>query len=51
MKFLPFLLRVVPRTLQFKQPAGTSRGVYRERKVWYIVITSADPRGALYRFG
>lgn len=44
MKFLPFLLRVVPRTLQFKQPAGTSRGVYRERKVWYIVITSADPQ-------
>ncbi len=36
-------VRVVPRTLCFKQPAGTSRGVYRERKLWYVVITSADP--------
>lgn len=43
MNFLPFLLRVVPRTLKFKQPAGTSRGVYYDRKVWYIVVTSADP--------
>lgn len=43
MKFLPFLLRVVPRTLKFKQPAGTSRGVYYDRKVWYLVVTSADP--------
>lgn len=24
-------------TLRFKQPAGTSRGVYRERRVWYVV--------------
>lgn len=43
MNFLPFLLRVVPRTLKFKQPAGTSRGVYYDRKVWYLVVTSADP--------
>ena len=44
MHFLPFKIRVVPRTLKFKQPAGTSRGVYYERKVWYIVITSTDPQ-------
>lgn len=44
MHFLPFSLRIVPRTLQFKQPAGTSRGVYYDRKVWYIVITSTDPQ-------
>lgn len=43
MHFLPFKLRVIPRTLLFKQPAGTSRGVYTERKVWYIVVSSADP--------
>lgn len=43
MHFLPFSLRVVPRTLKFKQPAGTSRGVYHERKVWYVVLTSTDP--------
>ena len=42
MHFLPFRLRVVPRVLQFKQPAGTSRGVYLTRRVWYIVLTSAD---------
>lgn len=44
MHFLPFKIRVVPRTLKFKQPAGTSRGVYYDRKVWYIVITSTDPQ-------
>lgn len=44
MHFLPFKIRVVPRTLQFKQPAGTSRGVYYDRKVWYIVISSIDPQ-------
>lgn len=44
MHFLPFKIRVVPRILQFKQPAGTSRGVYYNRKVWYIVITSTDPQ-------
>ena len=43
MHFLPFKLRILPRTLQFKQPAGTSRGVYRTRQVWYIVVTSTDP--------
>lgn len=32
-----------PTILQFKQPAGTSRGVYTERKVWYLV---AEHRGA-----
>lgn len=25
-------------TLRFKQPAGTSRGVYRTRKVWYVDV-------------
>lgn len=44
MHFLPFKLRIIPRTLKFKQPAGTSRGVYYDRKVWYIVISSTDPQ-------
>ena len=30
-------------TLQFKQPAGTSRGVYRTRTVWYV--TACDDHG------
>lgn len=28
--------------LHFKQPAGTSRGVYQTRKVWYITMTSTE---------
>lgn len=33
-------LRAIPRTLVFKQPATTSRGVYRKREVWYIVLVA-----------
>lgn len=33
------------RTLHFKQPAGTSRGVYRTRDVWYVTLTEADRQG------
>jgi O-succinylbenzoate synthase len=33
------------RTLHFKQPAGTSRGVYTERKVWYVTLSDGDRRG------
>ena len=41
---------IIPKTLHFKQPAGTSRGVYTERKLWYVRVTSADePR--LYGIG
>lgn len=33
-----FQVSLRPATLIFKQPAGTSRGVYRERKLWYIEL-------------
>ena len=33
---------IYPKTLHFKQPAGTSRGVYTTRKVWYIVMTDTQ---------
>lgn len=33
---------ILPRTLHFKQPAGTSRGIYTERRLWYVRLTSAD---------
>lgn len=33
-------IEVFPRLFHFKKPAGTSRGVYTERKSWYIRITS-----------
>lgn len=29
-------VRYYPHLLRFRQPAGTSRGVYTERKVWYV---------------
>ncbi|BEH00139.1 o-succinylbenzoate synthase [Bacteroides sedimenti] len=28
--------------LHFKQPAGTSRGVYNTRKVWYVTLASVE---------
>lgn len=31
-------LQVIPTTLHFLQPAGTSRGVYTERKLWYLSV-------------
>ena len=35
-------VEIIPKTLHFKQPAGTSRGVYTTRNVWYIVLTDAE---------
>lgn len=34
--------RIVPRVLQFKTPAQTSRGIYTLKKVWYVIITGQD---------
>ncbi|WP_320053559.1 o-succinylbenzoate synthase [uncultured Acetobacteroides sp.] len=36
---------VVPYTLQFARPAGTSRGVYNIRKSWFIVLRDGDRVG------
>ena len=35
-------IEIIPRLLHFKQPAGTSRGTYPTRKVWYLHFTSPD---------
>ena len=35
-------ISVIPKLLHFKQPAGTSRGIYTTRKVWYILLTDTD---------
>jgi o-succinylbenzoate synthase len=36
-------IQIIPYTLQFNKPAGTSRGTYLKRKVWYIkLIDSAS---------
>ena len=31
-----------PYELIFKEPAGTSRGIYKTRKVWFIKLFNAD---------
>lgn|SRR5574344_1420439 len=36
---------IIPRTLHFKHPAGTSRGVYTEHKVWYLHATDGVSDG------
>ena len=36
---------IVPKTLHFKRPAGTSRGTYRIRRVWYLRLTSDECPG------
>ena len=40
-----YRIRIEPRTLHFKQPAGTSRGVYTTRRVWYLHLTSDSQPG------
>ena len=35
-----YTIKIVPRRLHFKQPAGTSRGSYTTRDVWYLHLTS-----------
>lgn len=35
-------IAIKPRTLHFKQPAGTSRGIYTTRKSWFVEIVNAD---------
>lgn len=36
--------RIIKKQLHFKQPAGTSRGVYTTRNVWYILLTDTQSR-------
>lgn len=33
------------RTLHFREPAGTSRGTYRTRRVWYVVLKADGRQG------
>jgi o-succinylbenzoate synthase len=36
---------ITPHTLHFRQPAGTSRGVYTKHNVWYIHVTDGISDG------
>ena len=37
--------KITERVLHFKQPAGTSRGVYTERKSWLIYLSDGERQG------
>ena len=38
-------IEIEERTLHFKQPAGTSRGVYTERRIWLVTVTDGSVVG------
>ncbi|MBQ9678748.1 MAG: o-succinylbenzoate synthase [Prevotella sp.] len=38
-------IEIEERTLHFKQPAGTSRGVYTERRIWLVTMTDGERVG------
>lgn len=40
-----FKIQIQPRLLHFKEPAGTSRGIYTTRKVWYLFLTNTEKPG------
>jgi hypothetical protein len=44
-----FQTQIIKKQLHFKQPAGTSRGVYTTRNVWYILLTDTGSRPPLWR--
>ena len=42
-----YKIDISERTLHFKQPAGTSRGVYTTRHSYYLTVSDADRSGAV----
>lgn len=41
---MKYQIQIIKKQLHFKQPAGTSRGVYTTRDVWYILLTEPESR-------
>lgn len=39
---MKYKIEITPRVFHFKQPAGTSRGVYTERTSWLLRLTSSE---------
>ena len=39
------IYEIEKRTLHFKQPAGTSRGVYTTRKIWLVELSDGERQG------
>ena len=42
---LPMRFEIEEKTLHFKQPAGTSRGVYTTRKIWLVRLSDGEREG------
>ena len=40
-----YSIKITPRTFHFQHPAGTSRGIYTERKSWMLEMTNDDLHG------
>lgn len=40
-----YSIKITPRTFHFQHPAGTSRGIYTERKSWMLEMTNDDLPG------
>lgn len=40
-----YKIDIEPRVLHFREPAGTSRGIYTERKSWMLTLTSDEMPG------
>ena len=40
-----YKIDIKERVLHFKQPAGTSRGIYTERRSWFVEITDGERTG------
>ena len=36
--------KIIKKVLHFKQPAGTSRGIYTTRNVWYVLLTDEQSK-------
>lgn len=39
---MKYKVKIIPKTFHFKQPAGTSRGIYTVRKSWFLELTSPE---------
>lgn len=46
-----FKIKIIPYTLLFKRPAGTSRGVYTEHQIWYVLVYSESNPSAHWGIG
>lgn len=44
---MKYRINIIPKTFHFKQPAGTSRGVYTVRQSWFLELTSPEAPGCV----